>query len=86
MPGAGVFDWNERRRLTKTGATPGVWNLPRCLAPDRTERPLTGQYKDGWTIEDDTVTLRSARIGQEFVVLATPETEIEAWVAELSSG
>jgi hypothetical protein len=80
--GAGVFSWSDRRRLTKVGSTPRVWSLPECLHPLQTGMPLTGQGVDAWARDGQgRVTLRSACIGQEFVVVATPE--IERWVAEL---
>ena len=80
--GAGTFGCSEQRQLTKVGETPRVWSLPACLHPSRTPRPLTGQGVNAW--EDDgspCVTLRSACIGQEFVVEATPA--IAEWVAGL---
>jgi hypothetical protein len=82
LAGGGVFSWNPALKLTKPGSTPSVWQLPRCFHPDYTPAgTLTHHALSAWDLNDDHAVLRSARIGQEFVITMTPE--IEAWVRDV---
>jgi hypothetical protein len=84
LPGAGVLDRaTPPRRLTRAGASRRVWDLPACLHPDHTRRPLTYHGPHRWERHGDRAVLDTVR-GQEFVVDVTPP--ILAWVADVLAG
>jgi hypothetical protein len=81
LPGGGVFTWSAALTLTQPGATPSVWRLPLTFHPDNTPAPLTHHGLEAWERDGEHVILKSARIGQEFVVPMTKG--IEAWVTDV---
>jgi hypothetical protein len=78
LAGGGTLCWSPDRQLTKPGSTPSIWRLPKAFHPDYVPLPLTRHSRGAWDLDGDYATLRSTRIGQEFIVAMTPA--IEAWV------
>ncbi len=80
VPGAGIFPYTPAHVLTAPGATRSVWRLPRVLAElgmTFHERQLAEAIHDR---RRRTVDLRSAPIGQEFVI---PPRRAEAEIPDL---
>jgi hypothetical protein len=70
IPGAGAFSrYDDRLRLTKPGSSRSMWRLPSWFAPGPPRPPL-GYHDDParWQVDGDSVELRSAARGQEFVL------------------
>jgi len=82
LPGAGVFrSFTEGLTLTKPGATRSVWQLPASFHPTLTTTPMSGNRVSSWIMEEGSAELRSAPIGQEFVVDANEG--ILRWASDL---
>ena len=79
--GAGRFATaSPARTLTKPGCTRRIWRLPKWMA----RRRLTYHQSDSaWTLHDDHAELRSACIGQEFVLDCAGCPEATEWVHEM---
>ena len=72
MKGSGVLDYRPDRVLTKSGYSRGCWDLPSFFKNVYiTCNP--NPWKDGY--------FKSARIGQEFIMEATPE--IQQWTKQI---
>jgi hypothetical protein len=83
IAGAGVLRYSDSYRLTMPGArSRRWWSLPDSFHPQHTSRPMTYHPPGSWSAPaGGRVTLRSACIGQEFVVPVN--TGIEAWLTNL---
>jgi hypothetical protein len=83
--GAGVFEkLADCRTLTKTGMTRRFWRLPKWMMPRGSRRPLSYHKSSGaWTLCDDHAVLRSACIGQEFVLDCDHYPEALAWAYKM---
>ena len=79
LAGAGVFRWHPMLRLTQRGATPSVWELPKAFHPEVAHALLTHHGPDSFVLDGEYTSLRSARIGQEFVIPMT--SAIREWVS-----
>lgn len=72
LHGSGVLDYRPDRVLTKRGYSRGCWDLPSFFRNVKiTCNPKP--WKDGY--------FKSARIGQEFIMEATPE--IQNWAKQI---
>jgi hypothetical protein len=83
LPGAGTMHYSQASRLTAPDArSRRWWSLPDCFHPLHTSRPMTYHPPGAWSPPDGgRVILRSACIGQEFVV---PMNDgITAWLKAL---
>jgi hypothetical protein len=83
-PGGGRFPkFASALQLTKAGHSRSIWSLPSWFSPNGRE-PLS-YHPDvrSWKDEEDSVTLRSACIGQEFVLDARVYPQAEEWVRNL---
>lgn len=85
IPGAGVFRRADTRlRLTAPGATRSMWNLPDFFHPRPNRPPLSFHGRaERWQRTDEGVRLRSAAIGQEFVLDIVGMDEASSWLAAL---
>ena len=83
LPGAGTMHCNDSTRLTAPDApSRRWWSLPEYFHPAHTSRRMTYQPLSAWSPPaGGPVTLRSACIGQEFVV--PMNDEIIAWLTGL---
>lgn len=84
-PPAGVFEhFDTRRVLTAPGATRSQWRLPAWLHPAGRGSCLS-YHADltRWLARDDSVLLRSAARGQEFVLDVDHYPEAIEWVSRL---
>ena len=72
MKGSGVLKYRPDRVLTKCGYTRGCWDLPSFFK-DVYITCNPNPWKDGY--------FKSARIGQEFIMEATPE--IQNWAKQI---
>jgi len=83
--GAGVFTaCTPDRVLTKQGMTRRFWRLPKWMMPSMGRPPLSyHKSPDAWTPSADHVELRSACIGQEFVLDCEHYPEGIAWAYEM---
>lgn len=71
QPGGGTVNGFHRGlQLTQSGASRSVWSLPAAFHPSHTAAPMSGNALSSWSLEGERAILRSARIGQEFVVEA----------------
>lgn len=70
--------------LTAPGASRSVWRLPAWFAPTPGRRPLSCHGRpDRWTRDGDHVRLRSAPIGQEFVLDTDEYPDAVPWLRTL---
>ena len=85
FPGAGVFShYNYRLRLTKTGSSRSVWDLPAWFAPGPSRPPLGFHDRpDRWQLDGERVHLKSVARGQEFVLDTSWYPEAPDWVRSL---
>jgi len=83
IAGAGVLRYSDRCRLTAPDASSRRWwSLPDCFHPQNTTRPMTYHPPASWSPPaGGRTTLRSACIGQEFVVPVNDG--IEDWLKDL---
>jgi hypothetical protein len=83
LPGAGTMHYSDRSRLTAPDArSRRWWSLPDYFHPAHTSRRMTYQPPGAWSSPTGgRVTLRSACIGQEFVV--PMNDAISAWLTDL---
>lgn len=83
IAGAGVLRYSDKCRLTMPGArSRRWWTLPDSFHPQHTTRPMTYHPPAAWSAPaGGRVTLRSACIGQEFVVPINDG--INAWLTDL---
>jgi len=79
--GAGRFRWSDATRLTRHGSTPSVWELPGCFHPASSTSRLSHHGDSAWDLIEGRAVLRSARIGQEFVINMTDD--MHAWTQAL---
>ena len=85
LPGAGIFTSRQERVLTRQGATRSVWNMPAWMSPEFGMATLSyhGDRRRWSAVDTDTCQLRSAAIGQEFVLnVAKPEL-LDQWLTKL---
>jgi hypothetical protein len=85
FPGFGLFPcFDPLLRLTAAGRTRRYWRLPRWWHPGGQREPLSyHRNMQRWTLESDTVVLRSADRGQEFVLDCDDFPEAIPWLMEL---
>jgi len=70
-------------QLTKPGRSRSIWSLPPWFSP-KGRAPLSYHPKqESWLDEHDSVTLRSAGKGQEFVIDGKNYPELESWAHNL---
>jgi hypothetical protein len=70
-------------QLTKPGCSRSIWLLPSWFEP-KGRPPLSYHPKlSSWEAGGDSVTLRSAAKGQEFVLNGERYPELEAWAGNL---
>jgi hypothetical protein len=83
--GGGVFGrYRDALRLTATGKPRTFWRLPRWMQPSGSQPALSyHRTPNRWTVDGDSVLLRSAAIGQEFVLDADHFPESRQWLREL---
>ena len=87
LAGAGVFSKvDDRLVLTKEGRTRRYWKLPRWFYPNDRFALSYHSSKSAWTLHDDHVELRSAAIGQEFVLDTNQFPEGIGWLNRLLTG
>jgi hypothetical protein len=83
-PGTAVMRYSPKARLTRPAGTPRWWSLPEAFHPRNTAWPMTYHPPGCWSEPHyGQVTLRSASIGQEFIVPINDG--IRAWLADLIS-
>jgi hypothetical protein len=82
--GGGLFPTMRKAlQLTKPGCSRSIWSLPSWFAP-KGRPPLSYHPKaTSWHEGNESVTLRSAAKGQEFVLNSAPYPELEAWAGNL---
>ncbi|MEQ1759422.1 MAG: hypothetical protein ABL986_13960 [Vicinamibacterales bacterium] len=82
LPGAGLFTSRPERILTAPGGTRSNWRLPAWMHPDAGHATLSchGDPRRWSSIDSDACGLRSAPIGQEFVLNTTRQDIIEGWL------
>jgi hypothetical protein len=83
ISGAGVMLYSDKCTLTMPGArSRRWWELPDGFHPQNSSRPMTYHPPECWSAPSGgRVKLRSACIGQEFVVPVN--AEIDAWLTDL---
>ncbi|CAI8922388.1 hypothetical protein SB776_27735 [Burkholderia sp. SIMBA_045] len=70
-------------QLTREGLSRSFWSLPSWFEP-KGRTPLTYHPRaDCWKVEGDSVTLKTAAKGQEFVIDGKTYPELGQWVANL---
>jgi hypothetical protein len=84
IPGGGRFPtMSTALQLTKANCSRSIWTLPPWFSP-KGRPPLSYHPKPlSWQDGEDSVTLRSAATGQEFVLDSQHYPELEAWVVKL---
>ncbi len=85
LPGAGIFTSRSERVLTLDGATRSVWRVPAWMGPDAGVATLSyhGDQKRWSAIDADTSQLKSAAIGQEFVLNVSKPELLDQWLAKM---
>lgn len=84
VPAAGAFERAEdRHRLTARGESPSMWRLPRAFLPRGRTAPTYHAKSARWRDEGETVLLRSASRGQEFVLELDDYPDVLAWAASV---
>jgi hypothetical protein len=84
VAGGGRFPlFHPALQLTKSGCTRSVWSLPRWFLPEG--RPPLSYHPNAmsWKDEGQSVTLRSAAKGQEFVIDGNSYPQLESWASDL---
>lgn len=83
-PGGGRFpSMRPSLQLTREGLPRSIWSLPSWFEP-KGRTPLTYHPRaDCWNADGDSVTLKTAAKGQEFVIDGKAYPELEQWVANL---
>ena len=86
--GGGVFrTYTSDCKLTATGASRSLWQLPTWFDPSRCAEPLSYHAdRKRWTTESDRMLLRSAGRGQEFVFDSAVYPEAVNWARSLIDG
>lgn len=84
FPGGGRFPkMRPELQLTKPGCSRSIWSLPSWFSPNG-RPPLSYHPKPcSWQHDENSVTLRSAAKGQEFVLHGDNYPEVESWAARL---
>jgi hypothetical protein len=85
LPGAGIFThFSPNLQLTAPNCTRRIWRLPAWLYPTSGKPPLSyHRQMKNWTLDDRSVTLRSAARGQEFVLDSKYYPEAITWAKSL---
>ena len=85
LASAGVFTSRPERVLTHHGATRSVWRMPAWMHPRSGLATLSyhGDLQRWSDVDADTCTLKSAAIGQEFVLKATQPDPLNLWLTTL---
>jgi hypothetical protein len=73
LPGAGVFNYNEKLLLTKKGYNRTIWNLPKFIQ----NIPISYHDKQNWKHG----LFKSASRGQEFVI--DKDDQVDQWAKDL---
>lgn len=81
MSGSGVFKFDERLALSCDSERRSFWKLPKFFHPDNGVSITHNINPAKWWIKDDYCILRSADIGQEFVI--SENSEIEQWARNI---
>lgn len=77
MSGAGVFKFDERLILSYDSERRSFWKLPKFFHPDNGVSITHNVNPEKWAIKDDCCILKSADIGQEFVI--SEHSDVENW-------
>lgn len=85
ISGGGTFlHYRESLRLSKPGSTRRHWRLPLWMMPGGGRPPLSYHRSPAaWALHDDHVELRTACIGQEFVLDCAHYPEAIDWAGSL---
>ncbi len=81
---AGMFtNYSDALRLTAPGCTRSIWSLPSDFFP-RGRKPMSYHPSaEAWREDGGRTILKSARIGQEFVLDLDQYPELVAWTEEI---
>ena len=85
LPGAGIFTSRAERVLTHHGATRSVWCMPAWMHPGAKLVTLSyhGDPKRWSDVDAETCKLKSAAIGQEFVLKINQPEPMNQWLTTL---
>ena len=85
LPGGGVFKkYHEKLQLTTAGKGRRIWSLPSWFYPYPNKPPLTyHEDRRRWRRDGRVTLLRTADIGQEFVLDANYYPRAYQWLADL---
>lgn len=85
LPGAGMFPaYDDKLCLTAPGLSRRHWSLPKWFFPSEGRPPLSHHPSAAsWTKRSDHVELKSAAIGQEFVLDCDFYPEAASWMLDL---
>jgi hypothetical protein len=80
-PGAGVFKYDPRLVLTKSGYQKTIWEVPECCHPDFGTSISSHENKSIFEKSDGKVTFKSVDLGQEFII--TGSKDVMKWAMNL---
>lgn len=82
--GAGRFKSNKAvLQLTKPGCSRSIWSLPKWFFPGERSPLSYHQNLLRWSLEENSLTLKSVAKGQEFVLDSVEYPELESWVSSV---
>jgi hypothetical protein len=83
--GGGRFQgFDPRLQLTAHARTRSFWSLPKWFMPSHTKDPMSYHSDPSrWNPNGDSVILRSAAKGQEFVIDGSQYPDVESWVGDI---
>lgn len=85
--GAGRFKFFRKElQLTKVGQSRSVWSLPSWFYPKGRPALTYHDNLNRWSLERETVTLKSVAKGQEFVLDGAYYPELECWFSTIIKG